>query len=101
MRLQLQEVEYADGAELAVIQATNSSGDELMKAMHPGLSFDAAVAASKERWLSTYGFGQWHHKKVIDADTGKIVALSRWTIPDEWNKFLPPRTGMLLLGHKR
>lgn len=93
MKLKLQEVDFADGGELAVVLTIASSSDNLLQALHPGLSFDAAVAASEARWLSVYGFEPWHHKKVVDADTGKIVAVSRWMVEEAQFPFLPPRTG--------
>ncbi|OAA77975.1 Acyl-CoA N-acyltransferase [Akanthomyces lecanii RCEF 1005] len=94
MKLELQDVDFADGGQLALVQAAASASDDLLQALHPGLSFGAAVAASKERWLSVYGFAPWHHKKVVDADTGKIVAVSRWMVEEAQLAFLPPRTGI-------
>lgn len=93
MKLELQEVDFADGGELAAMQAIASASDNLLRALHPGLSFDAAVAASEARWLSVYGFEPWHHKKVVEADTGKIVAFSRWMVEEAQLPLLPPRTG--------
>lgn len=49
MKVELQEVDFADGRELVVRQALALSNDERGKAFHPNLFFDA-VAAYKERW---------------------------------------------------
>lgn len=93
MPLRLEEVDFSDGAELALVQTAAQAEDELNQALHPGLSFDAALAATKARWPSVYGFGSWHYKKVVDVETGKIVSFSRWATDEEYRRYLPPLTG--------
>lgn len=99
MQLKLDNVDFADGDELAAVQAAADADNALVQALHPGLSLDEAVAAAKERWASVYGFSSWCYKKVVDADTGKIVAYARWGVDEEYRKDLPPVTGMLSIHH--
>ena len=98
MQLRLQEVDFTDGDELAAVQVAALADDELDRALHPGLSASESIAAARERWASVYGFASWHHKKVVDADAGKIVVYARWGIDDEYRKLLPPVTGMLVIS---
>lgn len=94
MPLRLEEVDFADGSELALVQTVAQAEDELIRALHPGLTFDAALAATRARWPSVYGFGSWHYKKVVDVETGKIVSFSRWATDEEFRRHLPPLTGI-------
>lgn len=93
MKLALQDVDFADGDDLAVIRALAVADDQLDKAFHPNVSYEDGVAASKARWLSLYGFQPFYHQKVVDLDTGKTVAFSRWMVEEPQFPFLPPRTG--------
>lgn len=93
MKLRLDEVDFADGDELATVQATADADNVLIQALHPGLSLGETIAAAKERWASVYGFPSWYYKKVVDVDTGKIVAYARWGVDDKQRKDLPPVTG--------
>lgn len=97
MKLRLQEVDFADGNDLALVQTRAQADDKLIKSLHPGLSFDDALTATKERWPSIYGFGPWHYKKAVDVDTGKAVGLSRWIIDEKYRALVPGITGRVSL----
>lgn len=96
MPLELDHVDFADGDELAVVQVTANAESALAKAFHPGLSFEASLASTKERWPSVYGFGPWYTTKVVDSDTGKAVSVMRCMMDPELKKHLPALTGMPL-----
>lgn len=93
MPLELRQVDFADGDELAILQATGNADNELLKAFHPGLSYEDSLAGIKERWPAVCNFIAWYTVKVVDTETGKAAAVSRWMMPPEHKEQLPKITG--------
>lgn len=101
MRLQLQNVDFSDGDELAAVQITSNSENQMLEAFNPGLDYETKLAAAKERWPSIYGFGPFYVQKVVDADTGKVVSVGRWMMPPKYKEDLPALTGTQLARSDR
>lgn len=94
MQFRLEEVNFADGDELATVQGTAQVDNALLRLLHPNLSTEDAIANMKQRWLSVYGFSSWYYNKVVDTESGKIVGFSRWGMPPDLREKLPPVTGI-------
>ncbi len=80
MPLELQDVEFGDGKEIAYVYISAFYDDPFQKTLYSGMSFDKQVTGVISRWRSNFGDLSAHYKKVVDTDTGKIVSYSKWSL---------------------